>query len=183
MVDVWLTYAQAGERFGITAEAARQIAIRRRWPRRKSNDDPQGRMQVLVPDDAETHPRTPVERPNEHPSDARSSADPDALADAIGTLREQLDRERGRADQAEARADRAEQARETERGRTDALRDQVDGLQREIVQLRIDAEIAERGAHETLAKATAEAAALRQADQDRRALGLLARLRATWRGE
>jgi hypothetical protein len=94
-----------------------------------------------------------------------------------------LDRRKAiRVDLAEARADRAEQAREAERTRTDALRDQVDGLQAQLVQARAGAETTERTLREALTKAETEAAALRQADQERRRLGLVARLRTAWRG-
>lgn len=68
--------------------------------------------------------------------------------------------------------------------------DQVDGLRGQIDQLRAKAETTERAAREALAteqaaraKAEAEAAALRQADQERRARGLVARIRSASRGE
>jgi hypothetical protein len=34
----WMTYAEAGRSLGISAEAARQLAKRRGWPRRKPNE-------------------------------------------------------------------------------------------------------------------------------------------------
>jgi hypothetical protein len=43
----WLTYAQAGERFGMSPEAARQRARRMRWRTQPGNDGP---TLVLVPD-------------------------------------------------------------------------------------------------------------------------------------
>jgi chromosome segregation ATPase len=104
------------------------------------------------------------------------------VLDRRKAIRVDLQRERGRADQAEARADRAEQAREAERTRMDALRDQVDGLQAQLAQVRAGAETIERTVREALTRAEAEARQLRQADQERRRLGLVARLRAAWRG-
>jgi hypothetical protein len=104
------------------------------------------------------------------------------VLDRRKAIRVDLVRERGRADLAEARADRAEQAREAERTRTDALRDQVDGLQAQLAQMRAGAETTERTLREALTKAEAEAAALRQADQERRRLGLVGRIRAAVRG-
>ena len=50
----WLTYAQAGERFGLTADAVRMRAHRLGWRVQPGND---GRTLVLVPDDAAVHPR------------------------------------------------------------------------------------------------------------------------------
>jgi hypothetical protein len=34
----WLTYGEAGRRFGVTPEAARQLARRRGWRRRTPNE-------------------------------------------------------------------------------------------------------------------------------------------------
>ena len=56
----WLTYAVAASRFGVSPEAVRQIAMRRKWPRRRPNDNPFGPVQVLIPSDAAIKPRTPV---------------------------------------------------------------------------------------------------------------------------
>lgn len=96
----WLTYEDAAARFGISAEAVRQLAMRRKWPRRKPNDDPFGRVQVLIPDDAEIRPRTGVQHLSEHPLDTRSMTE-------LDTLRVALDRERERADEAEKGRDAA----------------------------------------------------------------------------
>jgi hypothetical protein len=43
MAEDWYTYAQLGERLGISPAAVRQKAIRARWPRRPAND---GKTQV-----------------------------------------------------------------------------------------------------------------------------------------
>lgn len=43
----WLTYAQAGERLGITAEAVRAKAIPQHWRRVPGND---GKALVQLPD-------------------------------------------------------------------------------------------------------------------------------------
>ena len=63
----WLTYAQAASRFGVSSEAVRQIAMWRKWPRRRPNDDPFGPVQVLIPSDAMIKSRTPVQHQFEHP--------------------------------------------------------------------------------------------------------------------
>ena len=110
----WLTYAEAGARFDISPEAVCQIAMRRKWPRRRQNDDPFGRVQVLISDDTEIKPRTGVQHQDERQSDTRPMAELDTLRDALEHERERADRaemtadlERERADQAEIRAQQA----------------------------------------------------------------------------
>jgi hypothetical protein len=57
----WLTYPEAGKMLGISAEAARQLARRRKWPRRTPNE--YGAMAtVLVPDDPPVRARPGVIR-------------------------------------------------------------------------------------------------------------------------
>ena len=140
----WLTYSAAAERFGVSAEAVRQIALRRKWPRRKPNDDPVGRVQVLVPDEAELRPRTPVQRSYEHPLDGRSSAEIDVWreraerAEMVADLeRERADQAEHRADAAEARADRADRTAVTERERADLA-----DADRRAADIRADAAVA-----------------------------------------
>jgi chromosome segregation ATPase len=132
-----MTYAEAAARFRVSAEAARQIALRQKWPRRKSNDDPHGRVQVLVPDDARPRPRTPlqtgvqrssggsVRRPDVHQSDTRSSGAVDALREALDLLREQLAHERNRADVAGGQVEAARVRADEYAREMAALRDQL----------------------------------------------------------
>lgn len=64
----WLTYDEAASELGITRESARQLAIRKRWERRKGNDN---RARVGVPE-AELQARTADETgpgPLQDPSD------------------------------------------------------------------------------------------------------------------
>jgi hypothetical protein len=65
MSDEWLTYKEAGERLGVSPEAARQRAIRGSWPRRLNNE---GAALVRVPEGAISRPRRKNERPNERPA-------------------------------------------------------------------------------------------------------------------
>ena len=44
----WLTYQEAGDRLGVSAEAARAKAARKRWRRQLGND---GLARVLMPSD------------------------------------------------------------------------------------------------------------------------------------
>ena len=48
--ECWLTYAEVGQLLGISAEAARAMVRRQKWPRRTPNDH--GALaRVLIPDD------------------------------------------------------------------------------------------------------------------------------------
>jgi len=52
----WMTYAEAGERLGVSAEAVRHRVIRGHWRRQVGND---GLARIILPDDLPA----PVERP------------------------------------------------------------------------------------------------------------------------
>jgi len=129
MAEEWLTYVEVGERLGVSAEAARQKAIRARWPRRTAND---GRAQVRLDVD-ETKAAMPARRSRDETADARPTVEPTpaeapsdvrtfaALDAHIGTLkalaaageaallreRERADAERARAEYERAQADTA----------------------------------------------------------------------------
>ena len=51
----WLTYDDMAVALGITAESAKRLAMRRKWPRRPGND---GRALVAVPEDRITDAAT-----------------------------------------------------------------------------------------------------------------------------
>lgn len=65
-MDQWLTYQEAGERHGVSAQAIRQRAIRGNWQRRRNNE---GLALVRIPGDVVIQPKNvrehPVEQPNE----------------------------------------------------------------------------------------------------------------------
>jgi hypothetical protein len=145
----WLTYAEAGQRFGVSQEAARQLARRRGWPRRTPNE-PNEPARILVPDDAYVRPRTPVnggDRAVDHPiptgDDQPAEHGAQAFEIAITALATQLDRSDERARQERERADRLERkleemavdladARTAERiaaGEVAALRAEIDKRQ------------------------------------------------------
>jgi hypothetical protein len=185
-VSEWLTYAQGAARFGISAEAFRQLAMRRKWQRRRSNDDPHGAALVLIPDDIDVRARTPVERADEHLLDARpleGSADIPRVMAALETTIAALT---VRAERAEAEADRLIATVQVERGRSDRAEaaTAAERAAREQAEARADqaeASIAtERAAR---ARVETEAAQLRLADQERRRRGLVARLRQALRGD
>ena len=65
----WLTYQEAGDRLGMSPEAVRAKAARKRWRRQIGND---GRARVWLPEDERPRGdrpitgRSPPERENEH---------------------------------------------------------------------------------------------------------------------
>ena len=120
-----------------------------------------------------------------------------AEADRLKERVEALSAEVVRAERQAAGAGRAEAATAGERSRADVLRDRVDGLQQDLLAsqavaselmagraLMMDMHARELAVaqHDTLAAQQA-AAELRQADNARKARGLLTRLKAAWRGE
>jgi hypothetical protein len=96
----WATYAEAGERFGITAEAIRLRARRLRWRTQRAND---GRTLVWIPEDTAVRPRVrPPDRPYVQPPDQSPGH-----INEISQLTALLTAEHERADRAEQRADEA----------------------------------------------------------------------------
>jgi chromosome segregation ATPase len=198
--EEWLTWQQAGERFGLSPDAVRMRARRLGWRTQPNNE---GRTLVLVPADAEVRPR---ERAPEHMgahSAVRSGEQSveimrlatlleasDGRAKRAETRVEQAEQRADRAEKradaadtdrrsAEARADRAEQAVAGERSRADTLRDRLDAAEDELRQAREAADQARQ--HATDAEDAIEAA--RRADAERKARGRWTRLRTAWRGE
>jgi hypothetical protein len=112
----WLTYAEAGERFGISQEAARQLAKRRNWQRRTPNE-PNEPARILVPDDAYVRPKTPVtgggppvDQPPTNGHDQAVEQGVRAFEIAISALAAQLERADERARLERERADRLDVA-------------------------------------------------------------------------
>jgi chromosome segregation ATPase len=99
----WLTYAQAGSRFGTSAEAIRLRARRFGWRTQPGND---GRTLVQVPDDVTVQPPS---RPDGQPPGRTpgQSAEIARLTAQLTAADERADRADKLAYQAEQRADRA----------------------------------------------------------------------------
>ena len=131
----WLTYAQAGDRFGTSAEAVRLRSRRFGWRTQPGND---GRTLVQVPDDAAVQPRP---RP-----DGRSPGQPPVQAAEIARLTDLLTAAERRADRAEKQVDQAEQRAD----RAEKLADAAD-MDRRAAEARADAATADRRAAETRA--------------------------------
>ena len=92
----WMTYADAGTRLGINAEAVRRRADRGKWARMPGND---GRTRVQVPDDARATQAPPVR--------ADTGALVSALEAHITTLKTELACERAARHAARAAEDKA----------------------------------------------------------------------------
>ena len=171
----WVTYAELAAVRGIDRHSAVKLSFRRHW---RSQKDNYGTVRVCVPPD---WLRPERETSGDVSGDMSTVIRP--LEAAISTLRVQLDRaEAGReaadrrADQAEARADQAEARADTLRARLEGeLHRAKDDLA--LIRAAIDQSQAEAR------KAHTEAEELRRAEAARRARGVLARLRAAWRGE
>lgn len=156
MAEEWFTYNDLAERLGISPEAARQKAIRARWPRRTAND---GRTQVrveLADVLATTRPKlsqstTPADArppvdvpPPEPPSDGETAVVLAELrerlagmVERVAELRAQAERERA---EHQVAVDRERSERHRERDRADALADQVAELARRITETLAEAE-------------------------------------------
>jgi DNA repair exonuclease SbcCD ATPase subunit len=151
MTDRWLTYQQAGEQLGLSVEAVRQRARRRRWRTQPGND---GRTLVLIPDqpDGQPHGQASV----------RSHVQPyaqlpphlgevEALRDLVANLQAQVTKLEAQAEQqrldhlaqmvkAEAALERERQDLKAERERQVAAREvweaRLDGLAADLAEAR-----------------------------------------------
>jgi hypothetical protein len=168
----WLTYSELATIRGINRASAVKLVQRERW-RRSSGNDRSRIIRVLVPYEwltpaKETPPDT-ASVPGMSREDTGMLA---ALMARAERAEERADEAHKRADVATALADRAlaQLADATTeagklRGRLDDLGSKLDGAQAE------------------LATAQDQNEALRRAEAERRARGVLARLKAAWRGE
>jgi hypothetical protein len=150
----WMTYAELGRARGISKESALKLALRKKW---RKQDDNHGHVRVYVPPQWAAHRDIGADaRADERADISRTiSALEATLRTELAALR--VDRERELAvltEQIERERGRADQAEE---GR------KVEAVAR--------------------TRAEAEASELRQAEADRRSLGVLARLKLAWRGD
>jgi chromosome segregation ATPase len=206
MPEEWLTYREIGARLGLNVEAVRTRVRRAGWRTQAGND---GRARILVPDRVFVEPVVdPVSEDADRINRAgdltglvtlltaaearisRLEKQLEAEHDRVNEARSEADRLRGEVTDLTARADRAQQtstaagaARQEAEQAADALREQVDAL-RAGQDLMMDMHAqALAAAQDRLERLREAAEGLRQAEQDRRARGLLARLRAAVRGE
>jgi hypothetical protein len=174
----WMSYAELGRSRGISAASAKRLSNRRRWRKQAGND---GTTRVAVPA-AEAVPRETVsgDVPGDISFYARALAVLEAAlmeankrADAAQVLAERTLAEFG---DANTRAERAEKRAEDLLTRIDELKAgqelMTDMHARELAAARQDVLAVQEWAAE-----------LRQAQTERKARGLVARLRAALRGE
>jgi hypothetical protein len=131
MAIVRLTYAQLGERIGMTPEAARMLARRRHWQITKGNDG----KAVVVVDDGELVVRPagrPPERPAGQPADTTGLER--ELRSRIAELQETADQ---RAAELLAMTARAASAEGEAKALRDALADLAARLDRAEAELRL----------------------------------------------
>jgi hypothetical protein len=155
---VWLTYGQLAASRGISVRSAQRLAQRHRWPRRPGND---GTARIGVPAGAEK----PTERSQ---GDDRGGDEGDG-GGVVATLKEAF---------ATALAAKDGEIAAV-RGELSTVRGMFDGFRLERDRALADLQVAQTAQGE----AEANAAELRQAEEERKARGRWARLRAAWRGE
>jgi chromosome segregation ATPase len=204
----WMTYEELANARGIDRQSARRLASRLKWRRQKDNRQV---VRVYVPSERAVPQRG--KRNTSADTSGAISADISiavrSLESAVTTLPEQLERERSRADQAEARATSAlallrgaaetlktEQAakaaaeakaaelQEAVEAKAAELQQTIDALREEAAHAAAQAkEVAHRPALVASKIDEVQFRRLQEADEARKSLGLLARLRAAWRGE
>jgi hypothetical protein len=114
--DSWLTYAEAGQRLGVSPEAARAKAARKRWRRQVGND---GLARVLLPGDlpVTARSRTPRDRPVTSRSTPGHVQLIKTLESHVESLKAQLATTEARLAAADARSDAADAALLEERAK------------------------------------------------------------------
>ena len=176
MATEWMTYAELGERIGVSPEAARQRAMRLKLRRQIGND---GKARVAV--DLEEVPLNPPKTPVDWSSDTRTDAPPtaveqvsdtrsdassehpagdrlyDTLREQMTFLKEQLAKVEAIAEQRRLEADQRRQEVEQERERTAELTDDLRKLAERMAETERTAAQAEQ-ARADLEKAKAELA-------------------------
>jgi len=105
VAETWLTYRELAQGLDISTEAARQKAIRGRWPRQRGND---GKARILVDLEAEKAAQAPRRSPgkhlNEQPDERRTF---EALEAHIATLKEFVAKAEALGEQRRAEAETA----------------------------------------------------------------------------
>jgi hypothetical protein len=192
----WMSYAELGQLRGISTASAKRLSNRRRWRKQAGND---GTTRVAVPVAEAASRETvsgddPRDDPGDVPLHAKALA---ALEDALTAANTRAEAAVALADRtlaqladAHARAERAEAAITGERQHADALRDRLEAMQHDLDATNADlagartlSDEIEAAMQARIAAAQDALTALRKAETDRKARGLVARLRAAWRGE
>jgi hypothetical protein len=161
----WLTHAELAAARGISTASAIKLALRHRWRKQRDN---RGTVRCLVPIEF-IGPQASIGADAGAVSRAEPRADLSAaiatLQAALTLLGDQLSHERTRADAAVAERDDLHAKLADGRAEIAALREQLEHAQGEAA-----------AAQETVGE-------LRRVEAAQRGRGLVARLRAAWRGE
>ena len=155
----WLGYVDLAELRGISKASATRMAFRYGWRRQEGND---GTARVFVPLSA-------LHGKGSGSAIERMAA---AIETAMGLFRQRVEAAETRADQAEARAQRAQITAEVERSRADRAEQDLDRERSRADELQNRLDIALQVTD-----------ALCRAEDARRGLSLLWRLRAAWQSE
>jgi hypothetical protein len=197
----WMTYREIAAARRVKLAAAVRLVQRHKWRRQTGND---GTARILVPIEwIKPSDRAPPDIVHDVVPDADDDVADDVtpdrgiLAGALAALEAALMDANKRADAAQVLAERtlaeladanarADIAIAGERQRADTLRDRLDDVQRDLKaseaiagELRANLDAARAKVQVTQETADAQARLIAA----RRSLGLLARLRAAWRGE
>ena len=118
----WMSYDELAAAMGINRESARQLAIRKRWGRRKGND---GKARVGVPEDT----LRPDPRPATGPSTSESmSSAPSDVTAAVQVLTRHIERLEQELATAKERADEQASGMLEMRSERDALAARLEAL-------------------------------------------------------
>jgi hypothetical protein len=105
----WMSYDELAAALSINRESARQLAIRKRWGRRKGND---GKARVGVPEDVLRPETGNATRPDTGPNTSESTSDHTAVVQVltrhIERLEQELDTAREKAAESDALARQVE---------------------------------------------------------------------------
>jgi hypothetical protein len=196
----WLTYSELASVRGINRASAVKLVQRERWQRSTGNERSRV-VRVLVPDEWLTRAKESLPDTASVPGMSREDTGMIvALTARAERAEERTDEANKRADVAVALADRTLAQLAEATTRADTARDERDGLQAQLADAQaalsaaqadteqVEARTAELAAQLDQARAEVQEAAqaaseLRQADDARKARGLVARLRDAWRGE
>ena len=168
----WMTYAELGAARGISTASATRLAFRRKW-RRQGGNNKTARVAVPI---GEAQPKSDKSMMSGMTSGDYISEVVGGFAAALAALKERADAE---AQALRERIEAAEAEGAALRGQLQAAERRAGQVEAEAMAQQQRAELAEA----RLSTAEAEAARLHEADLVRRARGVLARLRAAWRGE
>jgi hypothetical protein len=128
----WLKYNELASALGIPRESARQLVIRRRWPRRQGND---GRARIAVPLEV-LLPESPSAETGQVPPDATGRPSSDETA-AIRILEHHVEHLEGEVEEAKTELDRMRTVLASDAAVKQAL---IEAFERQVAETRAEIE-------------------------------------------